>query len=190
MSALLGVFKGGNMKKFNGKIIVCLLSLFVAAAMAGCGSLTSSSSGDRCPDGEVCGDGCMPTGADCCADGSGFCEDGEICNSSNQCVADGGGGGGGGGGSYTGGYTSNCYCPGDLQCSGLIWCIQTCTCYYTINGSDGTSMWYLVKKSLGDSGSCYMCRQDGLSSFCDQSTIDAAATEAAGLIAAGYCSGG
>ena len=127
----------------------------------------------------------MPTGADCCPDGEHYCDDGEVCNSDNQYVSD-----GGGGGDYDGGYTSNCYCPGDLQCSGLIWCVQTCTCYYTINGSDGTSSWALVKRSLGDTGSCYMCRQDGLASYCDESTLNAAAAAAASLIAAGYCSGG
>lgn len=158
--------------------------IIFAACWAGCGLTSSSSDSDseRCPDGEVCGDGCMPTGADCCPNEEGYCDDGATCNEDNMCEGGGGGGGGGGGdaGDYDGGYTSNCYCPGDLQCSQLVTCVQSCTCYYTINGSDGMSAWYLVRESYSDSGACYMCDQVGLGVSCNsaaQAAADAAIAE-------------
>ncbi len=162
--------------------LVCLLML--GLGLVGCGSLST----DPCPDGEICGDGCMPTGADCCPNESGYCDVGETCTASNMCTSSGGGdGGGGGGGSWTGGVTSNCYCPGDNQCSQIVGCLQSCTCYYTINGSDGTSAWYLVKRDYTEAGSCYMCVQEGLSPNCTGAAQSAAAAAAA-LIAAGQCS--
>jgi len=163
------------------KNTILALVIIVGLGLAGCFS-TGSSSSDSCPDGDVCGNGCMPTGASCCADGSGYCDSGSTCNSSNRCVSSGGGGGGG-----DGSLATNCVCPGQNECSQLVACVQTCTCYYTINGSDGTSGWALVKRNYSERGTCYMCTQNGLSYTCSQATIDAAAAEAANLILAGEC---
>lgn len=171
------------------KNIIFAFVLILGLGLAGCGSSGSDSSADsssadgsstdKCPNKEVCGSGCMPTGADCCADGSGYCKSGNTCNSSNLCVASSGGGGGGGGGG-SGGVTTCGNCPGNLQCSQVVGCLQSCTCYYTINGSDGTSAWYLVNNA------CYMCKQNGLSISCD-SAAKAAAEAATTAVVAGQC---
>jgi hypothetical protein len=34
--------------------------------------------------------------------------------------------------------------------------VQSCACFYVIDGSDGDSTWYLAN------GGCYMCQQNGL----------------------------
>jgi hypothetical protein len=49
-------------------------------------------------------------------------------------------------------------CPGQLECSTIVGnCIvQSCACFYVIDGSDGDSTWYLAN------GGCYMCQQNGL----------------------------
>ena len=65
-----------------------LLMLVTALAMSGCDA-------DPCPGKETCGDGCMPTGADCCPNGSGYCDAGKYCGTDNMCHTSGGGGGGG-----------------------------------------------------------------------------------------------
>jgi hypothetical protein len=64
--------------------------------------------------------------------------------------------------------------------------LQSCTCYYTINGSDGSSAWYLVGSGPAGTGTCYMCAQDGLGPNCS-SAANAAAAAAASLIEAGQC---
>ena len=63
-----------------------LLMLVTALAMSGCDA-------DPCPGKETCGDGCMPTGADCCPNGSGYCDAGKYCGTDNMCHTSGGGGG-------------------------------------------------------------------------------------------------
>lgn len=159
------------------KIIGVVAAIAFATCWAGCGlpGTSSNSDSDRCPDGEVCGDGCMPTGADCCPNGEGYCDDGAICNEDNMC--EGGGGGGGGGGD---GVTTCGNCPGNLQCSQLVACLQSCTCYYTIDGSDGMSAWYLVRESYSETGTCYMCDQVGLDVNCTdaaEAAVNAAVAE-------------
>jgi hypothetical protein len=84
------------------------------------------------------------------------------------------------------GATSNCTCPGNLQCSQKVGCLQSCTCYYTINGSDGNSAWYLVGSGPAGTGACYMCAQNGLSANCN-AAADAAANAVTALISSGQC---
>ena len=162
------------------KGIILAFVLIMGLGLAGCGSIGSNSSTDPCSGGDICGNGCMPTGASCCADGSGYCSNGLICNSSNHCVSSGGSSGGGSSGGGNGEVTTCGNCPGNLQCSQVVGCLQSCTCYYTINGSDGSSAWYLVN------GACYMCSQNGLSASCD-SAAKVAAQAATAAVTAGQC---
>jgi hypothetical protein len=63
-------------------------------------------------------------------------------------------------------------CPGQEECSGVVECVQSCACYYTIDGSDGSSEWYLVN------GQCFMCEQDGIDTGDCTSAAQAAASAA------------
>jgi hypothetical protein len=47
--------------------------------------------------------------------------------------------------------------------------VQSCACFYVINGSDGDSSWFLAN------GGCFMCEQNGLNT----GDCSAAATAAA-----------
>lgn len=63
-----------------------------------------------------------------------------------------------GGTGSSGGVTTCGNCPGQLECSTIVGncVVQSCGCFYTIDGSDGDSTWYLAN------GQCYMCQQNGL----------------------------
>jgi hypothetical protein len=65
---------------------------------------------------------------------------------------------GGTGQSTSGGVTTCGNCPGQLECSTITGkcAVQSCACYYVVNGSDADSSWYLAN------GSCFMCQQNGL----------------------------
>ena len=67
--------------------------LFVAACLALGLSLAGCEPTDKCPGKEVCGSGCMPTGASCCPDGKHYCDGGYYCGTDNACHSGGGGGG-------------------------------------------------------------------------------------------------
>lgn len=68
------------------------------------------------------------------------------------------GGSSGSSGGTTGSVTTCGNCPGQLECSTIVGtcAVQSCACYYVINGSDGDSSWYLAN------GQCFMCQQNGL----------------------------
>jgi hypothetical protein len=61
------------------KHITLILSLLVFAALSACAV-------DKCPGEEVCGSGCMTTGASCCPDGEHFCASPYTCSASNTCT--------------------------------------------------------------------------------------------------------
>jgi hypothetical protein len=58
----------------------------------------------------------------------------------------------------SGGVTTCGVCPGQLECSTVVanCVVRSCGCFYTINGSDGSSEWYLAN------GQCFMCAQNGI----------------------------
>ena len=134
-----------------------LFAFLAMATLAGCGADSAS-----CPSGQtLCGSGCMPTGNDCCPDGLHNCNAGTTCNStSTQCIAS-SGTGGSGSTSTSGGGTTNtsggaCGCGGNLQCSqwisGTSCNVQSCTCYYQLNGSDTMKLYY-----HSSDGACFEC---------------------------------
>jgi hypothetical protein len=64
-------------------------------------------------------------------------------------------------------------CPGQIECSTIVGAcvVQSCACFYVIDGSDGDSTWYLAN------GGCYMCQQNGLTTG-DCSAAASAAAQA------------
>jgi hypothetical protein len=101
---------------------------------------------------------------------------------STGSTTSGSGGSGAGGSSSTGtggtgqtasssGVTTCGNCPGQLECSTLTGkcVVQSCACFYTVNGSDADSSWYLAN------GSCFMCGQNGLNTGDCTAAADSAA---------------
>ncbi len=62
-------------------------------------------------------------------------------------------------------------CPGQLECSTITGkcVVQSCACFYTIDGSDADSSWYLANDG------CFMCQQNGLVTGDCTAAADAAA---------------
>jgi hypothetical protein len=68
------------------------MTRFLAAPLAAFVlSLAACEPADPCPGKEICGSGCMPTGASCCPDGEHYCDGGYSCGTDNLCHAGGGG---------------------------------------------------------------------------------------------------
>jgi len=63
------------------KILALIIVLVFASLVGGCIVPV-----DQCPWQEVCGNGCMPVGANCCGSNE-YCDPGFLCGPSNTCVS-------------------------------------------------------------------------------------------------------
>jgi len=115
-----------------------------------CGFCTTSSECTFCSPGTCSADPCSTK----CDSTGGY---GPV-GSGGSGSSSGGSKGGSSGGGSSGGVTTCGNCSGQLECSTIVGkcVVQSCACFYTIDGSDGDSTWYLAD------GGCYMCQQNGL----------------------------
>ena len=140
-------------------------SQFASGITLSCGGVTCTAPPD-------CGG--PPTGTTGSSGASSGSADSGGASSGSASSGSGGGSGSTSGGGTSGGVTTCGNCPGQLECSTITGTcvVQSCACYYVINGSDGDSSWYLAN------GQCFMCQQNGLNT----GDCSAAATNAAQAI--------
>jgi hypothetical protein len=97
-----------------------LIAVFATLFLSACGGPAA-----KCPGELPCGDnGCMPLGACCVPNGSGYCDSGLSCGADNMCHS--GGGGGGGNTCLAQGFAFTCI---NNLCSPGLWC-----CHNGCNG--------------------------------------------------------
>ena len=121
--------------------MVQLVRALGVGAFLAVSTVASTGAAQSCPPDypQLCGTGCAPAGAECCANGK-YCPSGSYCNSSGGCTSNSGSGGSGGGGGGSGTCPSShpVDCGNGYCCdSSHPYCCSNGTCSSTSSCSGG-----------------------------------------------------